>query len=304
MEKTVSSETVFQGRLLKVERLGVELDDGKASVREVVRFPEVAVVLAIDEQDRLLLVRQFRKPIESCLIEAVAGKVDPGESPDAAAARELKEETGYACQGLKKIGVSYPTPGYCDEKQHYFLARVSGDHGSQSGDDDEKIDLVRMTGNEVAAMSARGEPIDGKLLTAVAFMAMAEGVMEEDETIVFVSGHMDLTPEEFDEHYRSQVLAHANSGHHIVVGDARGCDLMVQTLLSTQSPDVRFGGATVYHMFDSPRNNIGWFPTVGGFKSDEERDAAMTAASTVDLAWVRPGRENSGTARNLARRRA
>jgi hypothetical protein len=90
-----------------------------------------------------------------------------------------------------------------------------------------------------------------------------------------------------------------DEGASFVVGDARGCDLQAQDwLLFAQCPPER---VKVYHMFEAPRNNAG-FPTVGGFKSDLERDEAMTAASTDDIAWVRPGREGSGTARNLKRR--
>lgn len=81
-------------------------------------------------------------------------------------------------------------------------------------------------------------------------------------------------------------------------GDARGADAQAQEFLRAQGcRDV-----TVYHMFERPRNNAGFFKTKGGFGSDIERDLALTQASDLDLAWVRPGRENSGTARNLARR--
>ena len=116
---------------------------------------------------------------------------------------------------------------------------------------------------------------------------------------VFVSGHLKISPAEFDEHYAPRLLEFLAQGATFVVGDARGADTMAQAFLAQHGASV-----TVFHMFDRPRNNRGNFPMVGGFRSDDERDAAMTAASDVDLAWVRPGRENSGTARNLMRRRA
>lgn len=130
---------------------------------------------------------------------------------------------------------------------------------------------------------------------------------------VFVSGHLDLTEVEFAERYVPELHRLVQAGCDFVVGDARGCDYMVQYWFDTSFP---FGGAplTVNHMFQSPRQHHdpelgGPFPTaeifrtVGGFQSDDERDAAMTAASTEDLAWVRPGRGQSGTAKNLRRRR-
>lgn len=123
--------------------------------------------------------------------------------------------------------------------------------------------------------------------------------------IAFISGHLDLTQEEFDEHYKRKILTARILNYSFVVGDARGCDTMAQLMLSIDhnhnsthlpNPDV-----TVYHMFDSPRYNWG-FKTVGGFTSDKERDEAMTAVSDYDIAWVREGRKTSGTAQNIKRR--
>ena len=118
-----------------------------------------------------------------------------------------------------------------------------------------------------------------------------------DAIVAFVSGHLDLTDEEFVAHYVPQISAVAAQGGRFVVGDARGADLLFQRHAHAHALPV-----TVFHMFERPRNNIGDRPLVGGFTSDDTRDAAMTAASTLDIAWVRPGRERSGTARNLARR--
>lgn len=117
----------------------------------------------------------------------------------------------------------------------------------------------------------------------------------------FISGHLDLTDEEFAAHYAEPIYSAARENARFVVGDARGTDKRAQDFLwslRAEHPDLQ---VTVYHMFDSPRNNPG-FPTVGGFLSDSARDQAMTEASNFDIAWVRPGRENSGTARNLQRR--
>ena len=119
-----------------------------------------------------------------------------------------------------------------------------------------------------------------------------------DKMIAFISGHLDLTESEFKEHYVPLIDQAVDQGHRFVVGDARGTDAMAQMYLK-YSPHT-----TVYHMFESPRNNVGDFQTVGGFKTDAERDVAMTAASDYDIAWVREGRENSGTAKNIKRRKS
>ena len=121
--------------------------------------------------------------------------------------------------------------------------------------------------------------------------------MTEPAEIYFVSGHLDLTDDEFAAHYAPAIDEARARGGRFVVGDARGADLLFQRHARAHALAV-----TVFHMFERPRNNVGEFATVGGFTSDDARDAAMTAASSRDIAWVRPGRERSGTARNLERR--
>ena len=118
----------------------------------------------------------------------------------------------------------------------------------------------------------------------------------------FVSGHLDLTDEEFALHYADKILTACTLEHAIVVGDAGGCDVMAQKFLSNLPQRPRYN-VLVYHMFDKPRNNPYDYLTIGGFKSDKERDEAMTKDSDYDIAWVRPGREKSGTEKNLARRK-
>jgi len=115
--------------------------------------------------------------------------------------------------------------------------------------------------------------------------------------IYFISGHLSLTPEEFNTHYLPQIdKALEDSEVFFVVGDAKGADALAQTYLKSRGATV-----TVFHMFKGPRHNSG-FPTRGGFTSDAARDIAMTKFSDQDIAWVRPGREKSGTQRNLDRR--
>ncbi|MCR9197783.1 MAG: hypothetical protein NXI04_04025 [Planctomycetaceae bacterium] len=120
--------------------------------------------------------------------------------------------------------------------------------------------------------------------------------MNTSPIIHFISGHLTLTDAEFDEHYRRLLDRALANGDSFVVGDARGTDAMAQNYLHGKTDDV-----VVYHMFSSPRNNAG-FKTIGGFETDEERDREMTAVSDTDIAWVRPGREKSGTQKNLDRR--
>ena len=111
----------------------------------------------------------------------------------------------------------------------------------------------------------------------------------------FVSGHRDVTEEEFKDFYEPMLKWAVVNKKHIVVGDYYGVDEMAQEYLKG------YESVTVYHMLEAPRVNKG-FETKGGFTSDEQRDAAMTKASIADIAWVRDGKESSGTMQNLIRR--
>jgi hypothetical protein len=117
----------------------------------------------------------------------------------------------------------------------------------------------------------------------------------------FVSGHRNITQEEFEEHYVPKLKEGMSWSAIFVIGDYYGVDEMTQKYLKDQGyPDKLI---RVYHMLKDPRCcHVGEFCKIGGFKSDEDRDDSMTFASTMDIAWVRPGKENSGTAQNLARR--
>ena len=173
MEKTLKSERVFDGKLLKVDRLEVKLDNGKKSVREIVRFPEVVVVIAADDKRNILCVKQFRKPVEGDLLEAIAGKVDAGETPVEAAKRELMEETGYEAKTMVEMGTTYPTPGYSTEIQHYFVAVLADKPSKPLGDGEEKIECKWMSEKDLVELSAQNEPVDGKLITGLGFLFLA-----------------------------------------------------------------------------------------------------------------------------------
>lgn len=120
--------------------------------------------------------------------------------------------------------------------------------------------------------------------------------------IAYISGHLDLTVNEFYEHYREAIDKAMLAGDSFVIGDAIGVDWIAQTyLVATQLP-IPADRLIIYHMLERPRHAYSEYEWVGGFQSDEERDAAMTSISDYDIAWVRPGREKSGTAKNLLRR--
>lgn len=117
--------------------------------------------------------------------------------------------------------------------------------------------------------------------------------------MVFISGHLDLTEEEFCAHYKLKIDETIQQNKWFIVGDAPGADAMAQKYLYEQN----IMNVIVFHMLENPRIFLGRFFVFGGFNSDSERDCAMTLYSNEDIAWIRPGREKSGTAKNLDRRK-
>lgn len=162
IERTLGSTVAFDGRLLKLEVLDVEVEPGVTSVREVVRHRGAAVVLGRLPDGRFAFVKQYRKAIERELIEAVAGTLDPGENPDECASRELTEETGHRAESLEKIGILFPAPGYVDERLHLYYARLAPEAGATATDADERVEVVCLDGNQIDDMIASGEICDAK----------------------------------------------------------------------------------------------------------------------------------------------
>ena len=121
-ESVQGKETIYKGRVFTVEKLSVTLPDGKLSVREIVRHNGGAAVVAIDDEDTVYMVRQFRMAAGQEMLEIPAGKLEPGEDPAVCAARELAEETGLKAGKVQPLISMYATPGYCSEKLHIYLA--------------------------------------------------------------------------------------------------------------------------------------------------------------------------------------
>lgn len=123
-------------------------------------------------------------------------------------------------------------------------------------------------------------------------------------TTAMISGHLNLSEEEFEEHYAPRIHDAIAKGHNFVVGDAWGADTMAQFYLfqMVNAGHLATSQVKVYHAYKQPRNNLG-FEAVGNFQSQTAKDKAMTLASDYDIAWIREGREQSGTARNIERRK-
>ena len=112
-EKTIKSEEVFSGKIISLHIEDVELPNGKHSKREIIKHPGAVAILPITDDNKIVMVEQFRKALERTIVEIPAGKLEKGEEPALCARRELEEETGYECESLEWLISFYTSPGFC-----------------------------------------------------------------------------------------------------------------------------------------------------------------------------------------------
>ena len=166
IETTLSSEKIFDGRILHIRRDTVRLPDGSDATREVVDHPGGVCVRALDDEIRALLVSQFRYPYKEVVREVPAGKLEYGEDPREAAIRELAEETGATAGEFRSLGELYPSPGYCGEIIRMYLARDLT-FGETHLDKDEFLNLERIPFGQLVEQVVSGEIKDAKTIAVV-----------------------------------------------------------------------------------------------------------------------------------------
>ncbi len=164
-EKTLSTQTLFSGKVINLELSKVELPNGNEANREVVRHPGGAAVLLVNG-GKILLERQFRFPYNKVIWEIPAGKLNKGEDPEHAAKRELEEETGYRAEKLERLVEVYPSPGYTDEIIYVFSADAAKLE-KQHLDDDEFVNAEFVDLKKCIEMIESGEICDAKTIAAV-----------------------------------------------------------------------------------------------------------------------------------------
>lgn len=174
-EHVVDSRTIHHGTYMEFRVLTIERADGSRGTREIVWHPGAVAIVAIDEQDRVLMVRQWRVAVGGALLEIPAGTLDVDaatgeiEDPDGAAARELEEETGYRAGTWQKLGSFWTAPGFATELMHLYLATdLTPADGERLGpDEDERLELERVPWRDAVAAAERGEIADGKSLVGL-----------------------------------------------------------------------------------------------------------------------------------------
>ncbi len=178
-EKTLTTREIFSGKIVKLRVDTVSLPDGRQSTREVVEHAGAVAVVALDNDYNIILVRQYRKPVESLLIEIPAGTMEKHEEPLLCAQRELQEETGYSAQYWEKILSYYSAPGFTNEQLHLYLATgLSG--GETNMDVDEFVETICMPLQEAYRLIMAGQIVDGKSIIGIQY-AVAKALQGKED---------------------------------------------------------------------------------------------------------------------------
>ncbi|WP_163537710.1 NUDIX hydrolase [Gracilibacillus sp. YIM 98692] len=170
-EKTIHSEHIFEGRVIRLQVDDVTLPDGNQSKREIVKHPGAVAIIPKTKDNKIVFVKQYRKPLEKTLIEIPAGKLEDGESPKVTALRELEEETGYTTKQLTYITSFYTSPGFADEIIYlYETSDLKELVEAQSLDEDEFVELVELTLEEAEEKVLTQEIHDAKTAYAILYL--------------------------------------------------------------------------------------------------------------------------------------
>ena len=165
-KKTLSSRLIYEGRAVKLRVDTIKMPDGRETTREIVEHSDCVAVVVIDADDNVLLVEQFREPVEKVLLEIPAGGIDPGEDPVTTVCRELREETGYLPRKVERLGGFYSAPGYSSEYLYLYLA-TDLTSSPLHAEDTENIRLVRVPIAQITSLITSGSICDAKSIAGL-----------------------------------------------------------------------------------------------------------------------------------------
>jgi ADP-ribose pyrophosphatase len=165
--KVKKSEIVFKGYVFNVQFDELEYDSGNKGIREVVLHNGGSVVVPVTDEEKIVMITQYRYPFGKFMLELPAGKLEKGEDPQYCAERELTEETGYSSENITKLGAIATTPGFCSEILHIYLAEdlKAGEHNREEGE--YGMEVFEFTLNEIDDKIMNGEIFDSKTICGI-----------------------------------------------------------------------------------------------------------------------------------------
>ncbi len=182
-EKTIEKEVLFEGRIINLQVEKVTLPNGKTSTREIIKHPGAVCVIALTDDDKLIMVEQYRKALERSILEIPAGKLEPGEEPVITAARELEEETGYGSETLTHLISFYTSPGFADELVHVFVANnLYKIQDAKGADEDEFVELYELTLEEAEECLVDQRIFDAKTAYAVQYLRLQKMIDQQGKS--------------------------------------------------------------------------------------------------------------------------
>ena len=167
-EKTIKSDTIYDGKILKLRVETVELENKRYSKREIVDHQKGVGIIAFDGEDKIWMVKQYRKAIDKITLEIPAGLVDPGEMPIETAKRELQEEVGYFPETISYLFDMHASPGFTNDKLSFFLAKDLV-KSSLDQDEDENVEALSIEIKELYKMVEKCEITDAKTIIAILY---------------------------------------------------------------------------------------------------------------------------------------
>ncbi|MBI4180974.1 MAG: NUDIX hydrolase [Chloroflexi bacterium] len=171
-ERTLSSQLIYEGRVVRLRIDTVQLPSGRETTREIVEHSDCVAMVPVDGNGNLLLVKQFRQAVAKELLEIPAGGIDTGEDPITAVRREMQEETGYLPQKMERLGGFYSSPGFSTEYMHLYLA-TDLVPSQLYAEDTESIKLIPVSPAEIPRLIASGTICDAKSI--IGLRAFLEG---------------------------------------------------------------------------------------------------------------------------------
>ncbi|MCM3735931.1 NUDIX hydrolase [Bacillus cytotoxicus] len=172
-ERTVATEPIFAGRVIKVRVDEVVLPNGETSKREIVNHPGAVAIIVITDDGKIVLVEQYRKAMEKALVEIPAGKLEQGEKPEVTAIRELEEETGYICDNMELITSFYTSPGFADEIVYVYEATgLKKKEDKADLDEDEFVELMEVSLEEALQLIKEQRIHDAKTMFAIQYLQL------------------------------------------------------------------------------------------------------------------------------------